>query len=64
MSNSISLARKTMSDAFKKDKDFEYAYIANIAMLLFDRYNKAQFRNVEKRESAAKDILNLIFNKK
>ena len=62
MSNSISLARKTMSDAFKKDKDFEYTYIANIAMLLFDRYNKAQFQNVEKRERAAKDILNLIFN--
>ena len=62
MSKEIARARKTMSDAFKKDKDFEYTYIANIAMLLYDRYNKCNFKNKDVRDKAAKEILSLIFN--
>jgi hypothetical protein len=55
---SIKQARKVMRDAFDKDDGFKEGYIANIAMLLYDQYN---IKDHEKRNSAAKDILNLIF---
>ena len=61
-SKDIVRARKVMSDAFREDPDFEYGYVANIAMLLCDRYNKANFRNDDKRDKAARDILKLIFD--
>ena len=59
MSRKIANARKTMRTSFKNDKDFEQAYISNIAMLLHDRYNIT----AETRNKAAKEILQLIFSK-
>ena len=62
--NEIQKARKTMRDAFNKDEDFKEVYIANIAMLLYDKLHskkyKPRLRPVD-RNSIAKDILNLIF---
>lgn len=56
--NKIAEAVKTMQDVFNKDEDFKMGYIANIAMLLHDRYG---ITNYEKRNQAAEDILKLIF---
>jgi hypothetical protein len=56
--NKIAKARKVMRDAFEKDEDFKESYIANIAMLLHDRHG---IRNYEKRNAAAKEILELVF---
>lgn len=56
--NKIAKARKTMRDAFDKDEDFKYGYIANIAMLLHDRHG---ITNYDKRNAAAEDILQLVF---
>ena len=61
-SKDIIKARKTMTDSFKEDSGFEHTYVANIAMLLLDKYNKCNFRMPYNRERAAKDILKLIFN--
>lgn len=56
--NKIAKARKVMRDEFEKDEGFKEAYVANIAMLLHDRYG---IRNYEKRNAAAEDILKLVF---
>lgn len=58
MSNKFKAARKTMSDTFKKDRDFRFAYEANIAMLLYDKgYATKKLRN-----KIADEILTLIFD--
>jgi len=65
--NKIQKARKTMRDAFDADSDFKMSYIANIAMLLYDRLEKEgimlpnEIANYEKRNAVAEDILKLIF---
>jgi len=51
-------ARKTMRRVFEKDTDFAETYIANIAMLLHDRYGLTDYTE---RNHAATDILELIF---
>ncbi len=56
-------ARKIFSEAFQKDPGFRYTYVANIAMLLCDRYNGKDFRDREVRSQAASDILDLMFEK-
>lgn len=58
----IKAARETMREAFKTDDDFKHGYVANIAMLFYDRYGKGNYiTNREKRNQAAEDILDLIF---
>ena len=52
-------ARQIMADAFKKDADLYYGYLANVAMLLHDKYG---ITDHEKRNQAADDILSLIFS--
>ena len=55
------LSVKTLRELFRKeleDEDLKIGYIANIAMLLHDKYG---ITNYEKRNEAAKDVLNLIF---
>lgn len=59
--NPIVKARRTMREAFIQDPGFELAYVANIAMLLYDHYNKADFKDYNTRNQAAKDLLKLIF---
>ena len=61
MSKEIAEARKTMRDALK-DEDLSLAYVSNIAMLLYDRYNEANFSNTDTRNQAAEEILMLIFD--
>jgi len=58
MSEEIRKARATMVQAFKEDPGFKLTYIANIAMLLHDRYDITDY---ETRNRAADDLLKLIF---
>ncbi len=58
MSITVKQARKAIADAFAADPDFRNGYVANIAMLLHDRYG---IRNYEKRNKAGDDIVRLIF---
>lgn len=62
MSNEIAKARKVMVDAFKEDPDFKQGYIANVAMLLYDR--KWLKRPLRDRNEAAEAVLDLIFEGK
>jgi len=54
----IKRARKVMRNAFEKDPDFAETYVANIAMLLHDKYGITD--SIE-RNRAGEDILELIF---
>jgi len=54
-------ARRTMANAFEGDADLRHTYVANVAMLLFDRFNRADFGEREAREAAAIAVLDLIF---
>lgn len=56
--NKIQKARNTIRRAFESDEHFKYGYVANIAMLLHDRYGITDY---DKRNKAAEDILGLIF---
>jgi len=51
-------ARETMRKTFEKDTDFAETYVANIAMLLHDRYGLLGHKE---RNNAATDIMELIF---
>ena len=55
---SIKDARATMAEAFKRVPHFRYGYVANIAMLLHDRYGITDY---ETRNAAGDDIVKLIF---
>ena len=55
---SIKDARKTMADAFQKDSHFRIGQVANIAMLLHDRYGITDY---ETRNAAGDDIVKLLF---
>lgn len=65
--SSVKKARKIMREAFDADPDFKMGYIANIAMLLYDRLEKDgitlpnEILDYDKRNAAAEDILELIF---
>ena len=59
----IKQARHIMRMAFKRDPDFKQGYIANVAMLLHDHYQNLDFEVRDIRESAAEEIINLIFRK-
>ena len=54
-------ARATMAKTLKEDPDLYIGYQANVAMLLHDRYDGADFKVPETRDAAAKDLLKLIF---
>ena len=54
----IKQARKTMAKAFKNDPDFRDSYVANVAMLLHDRYGITDY---ETRNAAGDDIVKLVF---
>lgn len=58
MSVIIENARRIMCREFEEDEDFRQTYIANIAMLLHDKYG---IINYEERNNAAEDIFRLIF---
>jgi len=59
--NTISGARKTFQQAFKKDPYFKNTYVANIALrVLHDKYNVP----VKLATKQVTDILNLIFGDK
>ena len=54
----VNEVRAFMIEKFDEDSGFEEAYIANIAMLLHDRYGITDY-NI--RNKAGKDVLDLIF---
>lgn len=55
---SVAGARQTIADAFKDDPNFRETYVANVAMLLHDRYG---ITDHETRNKAGDDIVRLIF---
>jgi hypothetical protein len=57
----IENARSKLIQAFKEDEDFRQGYVANISMLLYDKYNMVDFTDFETRNRAAEDIMELIF---
>ena len=61
MSRRIELARKIFKKEFEEDESFKETYIANIEMLLYDRY---EMNNHKKRNKAALDIMDVIFDAK
>ena len=60
----IKKARKVMRDAFEKDPNFKYVYIANVGMYLYDNREPLEYLidNKEVRERVATEIIDLIFN--
>ncbi len=54
-------ARKLVGDQILDNEDTALGYEANVAMLLSDHYNRANFKDPKTRNEAAKDILKLIF---
>ena len=58
--NPFASARKLMARELK-DENLRIGYVANIAMLLYDRYQGADWVDQDIRESAAEDILKKIF---
>ncbi len=59
--NEIQKARKAMRDAFERDAEFKEGYIANIAVLLYDRHGITDYNKLIARNAVAEDILQLIF---
>jgi len=60
-SSKFMAARAVMAEAFASDEGLRIAYVANVAMLLADRFNGVDFRDFEPRNQAAVAILDLIF---
>jgi len=58
------LARRIFRMALTVDDGLRIGYQANVAMLLYDRYNNADFSDHDTRNKAANDILNLVFDAK
>ena len=54
-------ARDTMAKAFREDEGLMLAYRANIAMLLHDQFNRANFKDYDTRNKAAEEIIKLVF---
>lgn len=63
---SIEYARYLFKKAFEEDEDFRHSYQANIAMLLYDRYDMHRYDmySREKRNEAANKIMEVIFDGK
>ncbi len=61
MSKEIILARKIFKKAFEEDDNFRNTYVANIAMLLYDKYGLINYKD---RNAAANDIMAVIFDAK
>lgn len=55
---SVAGARQVIADAFKDDPNFRETYVANVAMLLHDRYG---ITDHETRNKAGDDIVRLVF---
>lgn len=55
-------AREFMAEELRSDEGLRYAYEANVAMLLSDRFNRAEFSDPSVRTKAARDLLYLIFD--
>jgi hypothetical protein len=59
--NKIAKSIGIIKDELENDKGLRIAYIANVAMLLHDKYGVTDFKE---RNNAAIDILNLLFDTK
>ena len=59
MSERIKLARKIFKKTFEENESFREGYVANIAMLLYDKYG---IIDMEERNRAANDIMAVIFD--
>jgi len=61
MSKEIIQAREIFKKAFEEDDNFRNVYVANIAMLLHDKYGLINYKD---RNAAANDIMAVIFDAK
>lgn len=59
--NPFAAARQYMAQALADDLGLREGYQANIAMLLHDRFNEADFTDHAVRNRAAREILQLVF---
>lgn len=59
--NPFATARAFMAQTLADDEGLRIAYEANVAMLLHDRFNKADFTDHATRNKAAQEILHLVF---
>ena len=59
--NPFAAARLYMAQALADDEGLRIAYEANVAMLLHDHFNEADFTDHATRNDAARQILQLIF---
>jgi hypothetical protein len=57
----FSRAREIMAKELREDGGLMIAYRANIAMLLHDLFNKANFKDYDTRNRAADEIIKLVF---
>ena len=55
----IKIARQIFKEAFERDPNFRYAYLANVACALIDEYEDY---NKDNRESIANKILKILFD--
>lgn len=53
-------SRRIFRDALRDDPDLKLAYVANIAMLLYDKHGGI-FKDYATRNETAEDLLKLIF---
>jgi len=56
--NLFAIARRWMARCLRRDEGLKIAYVANVAMLLHDRYG---ITDHDARTRAAEDILRLVF---
>lgn len=54
-------ARRTMAAALRGDEGLRIAYEANVAMLLHDNFDRADFKDPDVRDDAARQILHKVF---
>ncbi len=59
-SNVFANSRKIMKDKFDADPDLRWAYICNIAMLLYDTHG-SPFDDYNTRNETAEKLIKLIF---
>lgn len=59
--NPFAAARLYMAQTLADDEGLRIGYEANIAMLLYDYFNEADFSDHATRNAAARQILQLIF---
>ena len=59
--NAFAPARALMAKTLREDEGCRIGYEANVAMVLYDNFDRADFKDKDVREDAARQILHKIF---